>query len=70
MMIEPMTGVYALTVFVAFIFFSWEERRDAENSADADFLLVALAALVWPGLVAAFAAAYMINVWKKWANRG
>jgi len=32
MMTEPMTGLYALTVFAAFIFFSWEERRDAETS--------------------------------------
>ena len=57
MMTEPMTGLYALTVFAAFIFFSWEERRDAHSS------------LVWPVLVAVCAAAYMINAWKKWVNR-
>ncbi len=40
MMTEPMTGLYALTVLAAFIFFSWEERRDVENADDADFILV------------------------------
>ena len=52
MMTEPMTGLYALTVFAAFIFFSWEERRDGENSDDVDFILVAISSLVWPVLVA------------------
>lgn len=70
MMTEPMTGLYAITVFLAFIFFSWEERQDAETSDDADFILVAIAALVWPVLVAVCAAASMINAWKKWVNRG
>ncbi|MGL3099851.1 hypothetical protein [Enterobacter asburiae] len=70
MMAEPMTGLYALTVFAAFIFFSWEERRDAETSDDADFILVAISSLVWPVLVAVCAAACMINAWKKWVNRG
>lgn len=70
MMTEPMTGLYALTVFAAFIFFFWEERRDAETSEDADFILVAIAALLWPVLVAVCAAASMINAWKKWVNRG
>lgn len=69
-MTEPMTGLYALTVFVAFIFFSWEERREAETSDDADFILVAIAALLWPVLVAVCTAASMINAWKKWVNRG
>ena len=45
MMTEPMTGLYALTVLAAFIFFSWEERRDVENADDADFILVAIAAV-------------------------
>ena len=70
MMTEPMTGLYALTVFVAFIFFSWEEHRDAETSDDTDFILVAIAALLWPVLVAVCAAASIINAWKKWVNRG
>ena len=70
MMTEPMTGLYALTVFAAFIFFSWEERRDAETSDDVDFVLVAISSLVWPVLVAVCIAAYMINAWKKWVNRG
>ena len=70
MMTEPMTGLYGLTVFVALICFSWEERRDAETSDDADFILVAIAAVFWPLLVAACAAAFMINAWKKWVNRG
>ncbi|HFS7501317.1 TPA: hypothetical protein ACOELO_001559 [Enterobacter hormaechei subsp. xiangfangensis] len=70
MMTEPMTGLYALTVLAAFIFFSWEERRDVENADDADFILVAMAAVFWPVLVAVCAAAYMINAWKKWVNRG
>ncbi|EPN6544663.1 hypothetical protein ACT2RV_002681 [Enterobacter ludwigii] len=70
MMTEPMTGLYAMTVLAAFIFFSWEERRDVENADDADFILVAMAAVFWPVLVAVCAAAYMINAWKKWVNRG
>jgi putative effector of murein hydrolase LrgA (UPF0299 family) len=70
MMTEPMTGLYALTVLAVFIFFSWEERRDVENADDADFILVAMAAVFWPVLVAVCAAAYMINAWKKWVNRG
>lgn len=69
MMTQPMTGLYALTVFAAFIFFSWEERRDAETSDDADFILVAISSHVWPVLVAVCVAAYMINAWKKWVNR-
>ncbi|KTQ55117.1 hypothetical protein NS29R_12880 [Enterobacter hormaechei subsp. xiangfangensis] len=68
MMTEPMTGLYALTVFAAFIFFSWEERRDAETSDGADFM-IAISSLVWPVLVAVCIAAYMINAWKKWVNR-
>lgn len=70
MMTEPMIGLYALTVLAAFIFFSWEERRDVENADDADFILVAMAAVFWPALVAVCVAAYMINAWKKWVNRG
>lgn len=69
MMTEPMTGLYALTVFVAFIFFSWEERRDAETSDDVDFILVAISSLAWPVLVTVCVAAYMINAWKKWVDR-
>lgn len=69
MMTEPMTGLYALTVFAAFIFFSWEERRDVETSDDVDFILVAISSLIWPVLVAVCVAAYMINAWKKWVNR-
>lgn len=70
MMTEPMTGLYALTVIAAFIFFSWEECRDAETSDDADFILVAVAALLWPVLVVVCASASVINAWKKWVNRG
>lgn len=70
MMSEPIIGLYALTVLAAFIFFSWEERRDAETSDDADFFLVGIAAVFWPLLVAACVAAFMINAWKKWLNRG
>lgn len=70
MMTETMTGLYALTVFAAFIFFSWEKRRGAETSNDEDFILVAIAALIWPVLVAICATAPMINAWKNWVNRG
>jgi hypothetical protein len=61
MMTEPMAGLYALTVFAAFIFFSWEERRDGGTSDDVDFILIAISSLVWPVLVAVCTAACMIN---------
>ncbi|HHH3607293.1 TPA: hypothetical protein ACPZDQ_001368 [Enterobacter roggenkampii] len=70
MMTESMTGLYALTVFAAFIFFSILELADAQDSDEEDFVLVFFAALFWPVVVAVAALGFIVGLWKLWVSRG
>lgn len=72
---EIFTGIYGVTVVIAFLFLSWDERRDSTPSSkpvidDADFYMVLLFAVCWPLVVLTLLFFVTIDKWKMWISNG